>query len=195
MNRYEFLCNDKSDINEHLPTIKRYASECSTVTEMGTRFVVSTWALVEACPEKITCYDINLSFFLEGKGDIEDVCKNKGINFLFIEGDTLKVEIESTDLLLIDTLHRYQQLYGELDRHAKKVNKYIILHDTVTFAQTDEFVYNHASDIIRRSEDVTKKGLIPAIQDFLKTDEGVNWEVFEVFENNNGLTILKRKNK
>lgn len=188
---YETLCKTPSDINEHLPIIKKYASECSNLTEMGTRFVISTWALVEASPKKITCYDINLSFFLEGKKNIEEVCKQKNIDFKFIEGDTLKVEIENTDLLFIDTLHRYEQLKGELFKHAKNVNKYIILHDTVTFANVDEFIYQHASDIIKNTE-TTKQGLGPAISDFLDSEEGHNWQINEVLTNNNGLTILKK---
>ena len=189
---YEELCKTPSDINEHLPTIKKYASECVSVTEMGTRFVVSTWALVEANPEKIVCYDINLDFFLKGKSNIEEVCKLKNIDFKFIEADTLKVEIENTDLLFIDTLHRYDQLFNELNIHSKNVNKYIILHDTVTFSDVDEFIYQHASDIIKTKQS-EKVGLKIAIDDFLETENGIEWQIHDIYTNNNGLTILKRK--
>ena len=177
-----------------MPTIKKYASECDSVTEMGTRFVVSTWALVEATPKKIFCYDIKLDFFLEGKLNIEEVCESKNIDFKFIEADTLKVQIENTDLLFIDTLHRYEQLFGELNRHAKDVNKYIILHDTVTFSDVDEFIYQHASDIIKTKQ-TEKVGLKMAIDDFLETENGSEWEIHEVYTNNNGLTVLKKINK
>jgi hypothetical protein len=160
---------------------------------MGTRFVISTWALVEANPKKITCYDINLNFFLQGKQNIEEVCKSKNIEFRFIEGDTLKIEIENTDLLFIDTLHRYEQLIGELNLHAKNVNKYIILHDTISFANVDEFIYQHASDIIKTTES-KKQGLAQAITDFLETEEGEKWKIHDVYTNNNGLTVLKKLN-
>lgn len=189
---YSTLCENPSDINEHLPTLKAIASECDSVTEMGVRFVISTWALVEACPKKLTCYDINSKFYEEGKGNIEDVCNNKNIDFKFIESDTLKLEIEKTDFLFIDTLHTYNQLYKELNLHSKNVNKYIALHDTVSFGHIDESIYQHASDIIK-NENSTNTGLIKAINDFLLTDEGKNWKVDKVYENNNGLTILKRK--
>jgi hypothetical protein len=193
LSMYDILCNTPSDINEHLPVIKKYASECSSVTEMGTRFVISTWALVEANPKKITCYDINLNFFLNGKNNIEEICQDRNIDFKFIEGDTLKIEIENTDLLFIDTLHRYEQLIGELNRHAKDVNKYIILHDTVTFAKSDEFIYQHASDIIKTT-DSKKEGLAQAITDFLETEEGKKWQIHDIYTNNNGLTVLKKLN-
>ena len=188
---YNILCNEPSDINEHLPTLKEIASECDTVTEMGVRFVVSTWALVEASPKKITCYDININFFEDSKGDIEKVCQLKNIDFKFIESDTLKLEIENTDFLFIDTLHTYNQLYKELNIHSKNVNKYIALHDTVSFGYNDEFIYNHASDIIK-NEKSEKQGLIKAIEDFLITDEGKKWTIDKVYKNNNGLTVLKK---
>lgn len=189
---YEILCNTYSDIHEHLPTLKKYASECGTITEMGTRFVVSTWAFVEANPKKINCYDINVNFFLEGKKNIEEVCKNKNIEFKFTQADTLKIQTEETDLLFIDTLHRYEQLFNELSLHAKKTKKYIILHDTANFANNDEDLYDHASDIIKSKSSSEKRGLVPAINDFLETREGKNWFIFDVYNNNNGLTVLKR---
>jgi predicted O-methyltransferase YrrM len=191
MNIYNVLCNTPSDINEHLPTIKNLASECNIVTEMGTRFVVSTWALVYAEPKKIICYDINEDFFLEGKKNIYEICKEKNIEFSFTKADTLKLEIQKTDLLLIDTLHTYFQLFSELSLHAKNVNKYIIMHDTVSFGHYDEQIYSHASDVVKNQNHI-KSGLVPAIEDFLKTEEGLNWSIYKVYENNNGLTVLIR---
>ena len=39
------LKNQKSDINEHLETLKNLASECDTVVEFGVRWMVSIVAL------------------------------------------------------------------------------------------------------------------------------------------------------
>jgi hypothetical protein len=186
---YEKMCSIGSDINEHLPTLKRYASECETVTEMGVRFACSTWAFIEAKPKNLTCIDINYSSFEPSDKYVRSMCDNYGINFKWITGDSLKLDMENTDLLFIDTLHTYQQLLGELNRHESKVSKYIILHDTITFGHTNEYIYEHASDIIK-NEEVTKFGLIPAIDDFLLTNK--SWVRKEVYSNNNGLTILKR---
>ena len=44
--KYNFLCKKGSDINEHLPTLYKYASKCESVAELGVRGVISTWALV-----------------------------------------------------------------------------------------------------------------------------------------------------
>jgi len=44
--KYNFLCKNKSDINEHLPTLYRYATQCQSIAELGVRGVISTWALI-----------------------------------------------------------------------------------------------------------------------------------------------------
>ena len=91
--------------------------------------------------------------------------------------------------------YRYFQLYNELGLHAKKVKKYIILHDTETYGHADEPLYApHIS--VKMSDKVIntkKQGLKQAINDFLfETKEGKNWVIEEEFKNNNGLTILSR---
>ena len=53
--KYTQLCMESSDINEHLPVLKKYAEECSHITEMGTRYVVSTWAFLFGNPKSMNC--------------------------------------------------------------------------------------------------------------------------------------------
>lgn len=186
---YNTLCHIPSDINEHLPVLKKYAEECQYVTEIGVRYACSTWAFLEARPKKIRCYDIDYKPFQPSEKYIEIVSENYGIDFSFILGDSLSFKIENTDLLFIDTLHTYNQLYAELSIHSQNVNKYIILHDTVTFGYRDEYIYEHASILVKEMKP-NKTGLIAAIEDFLKDNK--EWYIHEVYNNNNGLTILKR---
>ena len=35
VNKFNELCERKSDINEHLPTLHKYASECESIIELG----------------------------------------------------------------------------------------------------------------------------------------------------------------
>lgn len=44
-NKYNYLCSNPCDINEHLPTLYKYASECETVLETGVGDCISSWAL------------------------------------------------------------------------------------------------------------------------------------------------------
>jgi hypothetical protein len=109
---------------------------------------------------------------------INDYCSSNNIYYQFILGDTTKIKIEETDLLFIDTFHKYGQLKKELELHGNKSKKYIILHDTTNCEFTDE--------------DVGNIGILKAITEFLELNS--HWVIHKRFYNNNGLTILKRKN-
>jgi len=184
---YQQKCSKKSDINEHLPTIKTYCEKCEHITEMGTRDVVSTWAMLASKPSKMISYDIVRSNNIEHTINLS---KKYNIDFTFKIADTLNLTIEKTDLLLIDTLHTYDQLIQELNLHSDNVNKYIVLHDTVSFGTKDEKIYKHASNLIK-NKTKTKQGLKTAVNDFLSNND--NWVLEKEFKNNNGLTIIKRK--
>ena len=183
---YKANCNEPSDINEHLPTLKKYASECSHVTEMGVRKGVSLTALLAARPEKTVGIDIILR---DNVHKIKEIAESEQINFEYVLGDTRTMVIEPTDFLFIDTWHCYEQLKIELDRHHSKVNKYIGFHDTTSFA------YKNEQDFPRWNPPLVKKvkepkGLWPAIEEFLQ--EHPEWTIKERFTNNNGLTILEK---
>ena len=176
---YNLKCSSNSDINEHLPTLKRYAEECDHVTEMGVRWVVSTYAFMMGRPKQMISYDI---VAVENHGIereyLKDLAKEVDVDYQFIVADTRDLVIDETDLLFIDTWHVYEQLKVELELHGNKARKYLIFHDTTTFetkGEGDGYV-----------------GLWPAIEEFLETNP--HWVIHERFTNNNGLTILKRTN-
>lgn len=183
---YNTLNQTKSDINEHFPTIKEYTEKCTHVTEMGVRFVNSTFAFLKGAPKIFRCIDLyhpskwNCGDRLEL---VEEYCKQSNIDFKFILGNSLEIEIEETDLLFIDTLHRYHQLKNELQKHSSKVKKFIIMHDTTLYASIDE--ENYYTDYNPKEN---KYGLWPAIEEFLKNNP--EWKLIDRHHNNNGLTIL-----
>jgi tetratricopeptide (TPR) repeat protein len=167
---YHLACATPSDINEHLPTLYALARECRHVTELGTRTGVSTTALLYAQPDVLITYD-RVRF-----PQVEQLARLAGrTQFVIHEKDVLWTQIEETDLLFIDTWHVYQQLKEELRLHAGKARKYIVLHDTTTFAQ--------------RGEDEGHQGLWPAVEEFLAQGE---FRLKARSENNNGLTVLER---
>jgi len=179
---YNTRCKSQSDINEHLPTLKRYAAECEHITELGCRGVVSTWAFLAGNPKRMVSIDIE-----DCKVDAaSNACLQAGINFEFIKADDTKIEIEPTDLLFIDTLHTYEQLSKELALHGNKAKKYIILHDTEIFGHKDYYGNKkYGTDGV--------VGLQPAIDEFLQKNQ--SWKIEEVFKNNNGLTVLKKQTR
>jgi len=177
-----------SDINEHIPTLIEYASECETITEMGVRAITSTWAFLGAAPKRLISYDIeNPSKWGADINMVYDVAKQYNLNYEFRKENVLKLEIEETDLLFLDTWHAYCQLKAELDIHSSKAKKYIIMHDTTSYEFKDEPL---TSENAWEGAPPTGKGLWAAVTEFLEsTDE---WVLHKRYTNNNGLTILKR---
>jgi hypothetical protein len=180
---YHQACKTPSDINEHLEVLYDLAKECSHITEMGVRSVVSTWAFMYRNPSVLVGIDLHVH------PNIDEALKVYP-NWKFIQADTLKIDIEPTELLFIDTLHIYSQLKKELFKHAKKAKKYIVLHDTTTYGQNDEPTDWQTPEIMENYQTENKKGLIPAIDEFLEANK--EWYIYRQYTNNNGLTILKR---
>lgn len=185
---YKMNCLTPSDINEHLPILLKYGKECEHITELGVRWASSTWALLLSNPKKMISVDIVKHPNVD---EIIELTKEYGINYSFIKSDVLDMEIENTDLLFIDTLHTYNQLTKELELHSNKVSKYIILHDTVSYGYTDEIIYSDSSELIKH-QTVNKTGLKTATLDFLNSEIGKEWSIFEEYLNNNGLLIMKK---
>jgi hypothetical protein len=178
---YNQKVNTPSDINEHLPTLKAYAEKCDHVTEMGVRYAVSTYALMMGAPKKMISIDIMpLEHFGVTTQSVYDIAEENNIDYKFVLGDTLAIEIEPTELLFIDTLHNYNQLKKELELHAGKVSKYIIFHDTTSFGFIGE-QYVQAGFV---------QGLWPAIEEFLQANP--EWKILERYTNNNGLTVIEK---
>lgn len=190
MNKDEILDNylkaklTPSDINEHVETLYNLSKEVEHITEMGVRNVVSTWAFMLRNPKKLIGIDIHVNENVEA-------AKLLYPNWEFIQADTLKIKIKKTDLLFIDTLHIYTQLRDELKLHAPNVKKYIVLHDTTTYGHTDEPTDWQTPEIMENYKLDNKKGLQPAVAEFLAANE--DWFIYKEYTNNNGLTILKRK--
>jgi hypothetical protein len=199
-NKYEFLCEKKSDINEHLPTLFKYSCECESILECGVRYCVSSYALLYGLlnnnknKKKIILNDVlelNIDEILNLTNDLD-----VDLSYKWISNLELKLN-ENIDLTFIDTWHVYGQLKRELNKYGKITNKYIIMHDTTIDGENSESVRNKhdiSEKMIKYNytyEEVTE-GLWKAIEEFLS--ENKEWVILERYTNNNGLTILKNIN-
>lgn len=163
-----------SDIREHLDTLYQLARGCDHVTELGTRWGISARAFLHAQPQVLVCYDrvrhreVDL---------LEAAARAAGrTQFLFLQADVRRVEIDATDLLFIDTWHVYEQMREELALHARKARRYLVLHDTRRFGELGE-APGH-------------RGLGPAIEEFLQ--DNPQWAPSARPTANDDLTILSR---
>jgi len=193
--KYQARCYSPSDINEHLPTLKQYASQCNHVTEAGVRSAISSYAfasgLLGKTPNKLIQID------LKSSPDIiqfQKECSEEGIVSVFYEQSDLDCPMESTDLLFIDTWHIYGHLKRELARWNTFVKTYIILHDTTVDDFQGETIRNgwNAEEQSRTSGIPVLEinlGLWPAVVEFLSSHP--EWVLDKRYTNNNGLTILK----
>jgi hypothetical protein len=201
LRRYQSHCDQRTDINEHLPTLRDLASKCGSVVEFGVRGIISTYALIaglmtSSSPTShrhLTCVDIERIDMT----DVTRLAKDVGVDLVFIEHDSATVDIPQTDMLWIDSFHVYGHLKRELEKHHSKANKYIAMHDTEVDGIYGEAVRcgmdceGLAKDYGYTVEEV-RLGLKHAIDEFLNA-HGNEWQMHKHFTNCNGLTILERK--
>ena len=185
---YREYCNipaGQSDVSEHLPILFFFAKQCKTVAELGVRQAISSYAFAAARPEKYIGVDIK-----EYKGftRLIQLCKEEGINLIPIIEDSRTVNLEPVDLLFIDTLHTYAQLTVELEKHHASVNKYIILHDTVSYGFSDDPL-DYGTEVLPSAEGHI--GLVPALFNFLHKHR--EWKHLKTYPNSNGLTVLSKQ--
>ncbi len=172
-NEYQAACAKTTDINEHLPTLSSLITDfdCKHVTELGVGPAQSTRAFlrhdIELHSYELYPWPSVIEFFNQAIA--------AGRRVQLHVADTRTVEIAPTDLMLVDSLHTYDQVCIELAQHANKVSKFIVFHDTTTFEWNGEF---------------GGRGIWPAIQEFL--DSNPQWQIYKRYYNNNGLTVLKR---
>jgi len=195
--KHKYQCNQPSDCNEHLPKLFELTKECESVLALcGCGFKpywTFTHGLLNNQSQNKTLYYNN-----EHHVDLDEynnVTKHLKLTKQFTNLFSLDVEVESVDLLFIDSWHVYGCVKRELEKFAPKTNKYIVLHDT-TVDEWDGETVRCNMDAIQQSQQTgipvyeIKKGVWPAVQEFL--NENSNWVLKERFENNNGLTILEK---
>jgi hypothetical protein len=199
-NKLIILCNNPSDINEHLPTLYKYAKECESIFETGVRGVISSYALLygllnnKSKQKRILLNDIDTCNIDE----LLSYTKNLDINLTYKWCNNLELEFDDRyDLTFIDTWHVYGQLKRELDKFSKITNKYIIMHDTtVDGIYGETYRFPDILDPVKQSEETgipvheILKGLWPAIEEFLENNN--EWKLKKRYTNNNGLTILEK---
>lgn len=160
-----------SPIVGHLRWLENEAGNFESITEFGVENGFSTIAFLTGGPLKLTSYDLQeYSSWPLLRGFAETM----GVEFRLEIGNSVNVEIESTELLCIDSFHSYEHLKTELDMHHEKVLKRIVLHDTVIYGQ--------------KGED-GGYGLLLAIEEFCGEHP---WKIAKHFVRSNGLTVLER---
>ena len=192
--QYQLSRHIPSDINEHVSTLRDLGSKCSTVVEIGTKSMVSTWGILQGLAENPSTSRSYLGIDIvppptDTLNLAKQLAEENGVNFNFWQANDMDIDIESTKLLFIDSLHTYCHLTYELEKFSPKVTHYIAMHDT-SWGDVDDPTYKGDFSEYPPEYDRTKRGLWLAIEDFLQRHP--EWALHERYTNNYGLTILKR---
>lgn len=171
---YAEACNVVSDVFMHCPTIREFSRRCESVTELGLNSSGVCIAALAGQPPKYIGYgkDKKHVEVLAGKLP-EDVGKT---HVRLRVGDSLKIQIQPTELLILDTYHSYTRLKQELLKHAGNVTRYLMIVNSYAFAV--------------RGEDGASPGIMDAVAEFLKDHK--RWSIVHNETKNNGLLVLQR---
>ena len=192
----EISSNIPSDINEHVQTLRLLAQECSSVVEIGLREMVSSWGILQGLSESQSLAPSYLGIDIHSPSLAtlslaKRLAEEHNISFTFVQANDMDVDIETAEMLFIDSLHTYCHLTYELEKFSSKITKYIAMHDTSDpWGNADEHTYDGDYAEYPEKYDRTKRGLWPAVEDFLKRHP--EWTLFKRYLNNHGFTILKR---
>ncbi|MCE5316628.1 MAG: class I SAM-dependent methyltransferase [Parachlamydia sp.] len=194
--KYEQACGEHSDINEHIPVLYSLANECASVVEIGLRSMNSTWGILKGLAEskaQVRSY-LGIDIAAPPAATLRTarrLAESNGIAFRFCQANDLKIDIDQADILFIDSLHTYCHLTYELEKFSPKIRKIICMHDTsAPWGNWDDDAYKGNYSEYPAAIDRTKRGLWPAVQDFLWRHP--EWALAERRENNHGFTVLRR---
>lgn len=154
------------DSPSRFDTYARYASQVDSIVEFGVYTGLSTCAWLSGKPKKLRSYDItdrNLSVLPE----LEYNAQLNETDFTFKIANSLEIDIEPCDLLFIDTVHKFDHCLAELNRHANKAGRYIVLHDPSDWP-----------------------GVFEAVIKYLHYNR--SWHIVEHCNKNSGLLVLER---
>jgi len=111
--------------------LQKYGAECPIQKELGVSQGGTLAAMMLTNPEKLTGVDYLADRFNPYRQLFEDYATQHGIEFRFMQRDSLDARTATAcDLLHIDSRHTVSHLRQELTLHAPGVSKYIICHDT-----------------------------------------------------------------
>ena len=151
--------------------LMKYAKDCKTYGELGVHQGGTLACALLSGFKYVEGVDIDMSKYYAFLQPLaEKYAKENRIILRIKEMDSTSLDSlgPPVDMLLIDSLHKHSHMEKELSMHAKRVNKYIIAHDTK----------------------LPNRRLGECLTDFTYTNP--DWKILERNENNVGYMVLKK---
>lgn len=178
---YNWAETNPRDINEHFPVIREYAERCEHITEF-TEQRESTICLLASQPLKMVSYQNESDMFLT---KLQEILPNQGFPVTWELNAPLTPEnaqhnlnrksIEETDILFIDVFKNKISFLERMKAFHKNVSKYIIVHDSLKFAEIG---------------DDQSAGLKYGIREFVAANP--EWFIVKYENKQGGLVILSK---
>ena len=178
------VARESKDLNVHCETVRDIASKVNNVTAFVKR---ADWevALAAGFPKRLIVYQAQESPLIQATHKAAEAQRAKDSKRIDVydthhngaEIDPMKVDIEETDLLVIDRENSAEYLYSVLNKHANKTKRDIIIRGTESFGEKAEF-------------DHTKPGLWVAMREFLSNNK--EWFIAQHWSAYYGMTLLAR---
>jgi hypothetical protein len=168
---YAQACTMETNINKHLPVLRRLAEECNVIVELGLCYGWSTRAFLAAKPERL--FSVEKARIRPELLSLQKIVHNT--DWKIINKGSLQIKPIACDLLLFDTVHRYAHLKAELEIHAESARKGLIFHDTYTFGHKGEG---------------RGMGILKAIDEYIAKNNC--WKKVYDTTDNNGLQVYER---
>jgi len=170
------------DMAGHMVYIRNLVRGLGDCAEFGVRRANSTVALLAGCSGKVHSYDVErLPRFESYLTAIEKVA---GGRWDFNLQSSLKATLPPCDALIIDSLHNYDHIKAELDRHGDGIRKYLIFHDSMSCG-----CWGQSSTCAKSKPNII--GIRPAIDHFMIDRKG-QWEIIHHDVDNSGLLVIER---
>jgi hypothetical protein len=195
-NMYKEHLARPSDINQHLPILSSLSIQCYSVIEIGLGDMISTVGIIKGLSSPRIKNQSYLGIKINRPNkQIEDKIKKitatLGIRYNVWLKNDLDTDIPTADMLFIDSIHTYCHLSYELEKFSPMIHKYIVMHDTSPpWDYKDDTTYNGNYSEYPKHINRSKRGLWPAVEDFLQKHP--EWVLEARYGNNHGLTVLKR---
>jgi hypothetical protein len=192
------LLDESDPMHAHLGLIRALTRPNDTIVEIGVRQMSCTLAFLASRPAHYIAVDLFVPMYDRVK-PAEFVANALGTTFEFIQGDVLEVELPSADILMLDSLHSYAQLRAELARLSVNITRFIFIHGTAApWSQQDEVPGPVLLSKLTASANLTRsvserRGVWPAIVDFLASEPGLLWMLWKRDNTARGLTVLRRQ--
>lgn len=174
-------------ISAHLPRLRHLAEGCELAVEFGVKRGFSTTALLLSA-QHVLSVDLVQHTELRVLRRYADED-----HWIFLQGDTREIDIPECDLLFVDADHTYASVHAELTRHADKVQRWLIFHDTITFgsvAADGETGLPRWQPVGGRSVPLEHLGIRPAIDELMIRDP--SWRIYMHYTDSHGLLVLQR---